>query len=183
MKKVILLISLIFSTLSSEPFFQLVESQTIEVFLENASVFLDKHIDTEKIDFKNLKITLVKEVKLDSDEVIPLVNAVLELRHMTLVNRGEYYEVVYSVPITCSALLVSNQENNSSMLTKKFEIIATDLKKLKNKLKPLIPKKGKLLITNENELTITAYPSTLKTIEYILKKRGCSFRELEVLNP
>jgi hypothetical protein len=85
MKKVILLISLIFSTLSSEPFFQLVESQTIEVFLENASVFLDKHIDTEKIDFKNLKIT--------------------------------------------------------------------------------------------------AYPSTLKTIEYILKKRGCSFRGLEVLNP
>ncbi len=109
---------------------------------------------------------------LRKEDLIPLLNAILETKKMTLINQGGYYEVVKSTEASGKGLPVRHnrvKSNEGTMQTVIFRLNKANAAVMRTKIKPLLPKSAKVISFKDNNLlSITAYPRTLKSIKKII---------------
>jgi len=108
---------------------------------------------------------------VEKDELIPLLNAILETKKMTLVNKGSYYQVVKSATAAGQGLPVTNniKKGGSTMKTVVFQLSNVNAAVIRTKIKPLLHKSAKVVSFKKNNLlAITAYPSTLRSIKKLI---------------
>jgi len=119
------------------------------------------------------KINFVSNKPIEKSELIPLANAILETKKMTLVNKGDYYVVVKSLAAAGEGLPVTSNINSSggTMTTVVFQLSNVNSAVIRTKIKPLLHKSAKVVSFKKNNLlAITAYPSTLKSIKKLIDK-------------
>ena len=120
------------------------------------------------------KINFVaNEEGIEKEELIPLLNAILETKKMTLVNKGSYYQVVKSATAAGEGLPVTNNINTGgrTMKTVVFQLANVNAAVIRTKIKPLLHKSAKVVSFKKNNLlSITAYPSTLRSIKKLIDK-------------
>ena len=121
------------------------------------------------------KVNFISNKPIDKRELIPLVNAILESKKMTLIKRGDYYQVVRSPEAAGEGLPVksSHSINRSSgtMETVIFKLNRVNSAVIRTKIKPLLHRSAKVVsFKNNNLLAITAYPRTLKSIKKLIDK-------------
>ncbi len=110
---------------------------------------------------------------VEKDELIPLLNAILETKKMTLVNKGSYYQVVKSATAASEGLPVTNNihSGGSTMKTVVFQLSNVNAAVIRTKIKPLLHRSGKVVSFKKNNLlAITDYPSTLRSIKKLIDK-------------
>ncbi len=110
---------------------------------------------------------------VEKDELIPLLNAILETKKMTLVKKGSYYQVVKSINAAGQGLPVSSNINTGgrTMKTVVFQLSNVNAAVIRTKIKPLLHKSAKVVSFKKNNLlSITAYPSTLRSIKALIDK-------------
>ena len=119
------------------------------------------------------KINFVSNKPIEKSELIPLANAILGTKKMTLVNKGDYYQVVKSNDAAGEGLPVSSNITSSSgtMKTVVFQLSKVNAAVIRTKIKPLLHKSAKVVSFKKNNLlAITAYPHTLKSIKSLIDK-------------
>ncbi len=110
---------------------------------------------------------------VEKDELIPLLNAILETKKMTLVNKGSYYQVVKSATAAGQGLPVTSNiyTGGRTMKTVVFQLANVNAAVIRTKIKPLLHKSAKVVSFKKNNLlSITAYPSTLRSIKTLIDK-------------
>lgn len=110
---------------------------------------------------------------VEKEDLIPLLNAILETKKMTLINKGNYYQVVKSATAAGEGLPVSNNINTGerTMKTVVFQLSNVNAAVIRTKIKPLLHKSAKVVSFKQNNLlSITAYPSTLRSIKKLIDK-------------
>jgi len=110
---------------------------------------------------------------VEKDELIPLLNAILETKKMTLVNKGSYYQVVKSATAAGQGLPVTSNIHTGgrTMKTVVFQLANVNAAVIRTKIKPLLHKSAKVVSFKKNNLlSITAYPSTLRSIKTLIDK-------------
>jgi general secretion pathway protein D len=118
------------------------------------------------------KINFVSNKPIEESELIPLANAILETKKMTLVKKGSYYQVIKSNTAAGEGLPVSsNITSGGTMKTVIFELTNVNAAVIRTKIKPLLHKSAKIISFKKNNLlAITAYPHTLKSIKALIDK-------------
>ncbi|CAA6824175.1 MAG: General secretion pathway protein D / Type II secretion outermembrane pore forming protein (PulD) [uncultured Sulfurovum sp.] len=119
------------------------------------------------------KVNFVRNEGIEKDELIPLLNAILETKKMTLVNKGSYYQVVKSATAAGEGLPVTNNINTGgrTMKTVVFQLSNVNTAVIRTKIKPLLHKSAKVVSFKKNNLlSITAYPSALRSIKTLIDK-------------
>ena len=119
------------------------------------------------------KINFVSNTPIEKSELIPLANAILETKKMTLVNKGSYYQVVKSATAAGEGLPVTSNITSTSatMSTVVFQLSNVNSAVIRTKIKPLLHKSAKVVSFKKNNLlAITAYPNTLKSIKKLIDK-------------
>ncbi len=125
------------------------------------------------------KINFVSNTPIEKSELIPLANAILETKKMTMVDKGEYYQVLKSPEAASSGLEVREGSigTGGTMRTVVFQLNNVNAAVIRTKIKALLHKSAKIFSFKKNNLlAITAYPHTLKSIKQLIdkieKKRG-----------
>jgi len=119
------------------------------------------------------KINFVSNTPIEKSELIPLANAILETKKMSLVNKGSYYQVVKSTAAPGEGLDVSSSiaSGDGTMKTVVFQLSNVNTAVIRTKIKPLLHKSAKVISFKKNNLlAITAYPHTLKSIKKLIDK-------------
>ncbi len=119
------------------------------------------------------KINFVSNKPIEKSELIPLANAILETKKMTLVDKGEYYQVVKSPEAAGTGLEVREESigDGGTMRTVVFQLNNANSAVLRSKIKALLPKSSKIISFKKNNLlAITTYPSALKSIKQLIDK-------------
>ncbi len=124
------------------------------------------------------KVNFISNKPIDKSELIPLVNAILESKKMTLIKRGNYYQVVRSpeaagegLPVKSSHSINRRNSSNGIMETVIFKLNRVNSAVIRTKIKPLLHRSAKVVsFKNNNLLAITAYPRTLKSIKKLIDK-------------
>jgi len=118
------------------------------------------------------KINFVSNKPIEESELIPLANAILETKKMTLVKKGSYYQVIKSNTAAGEGLPVSsNITSGGTMKTVIFELTNVNAAVIRTKIKPLLHKSAKIISFKKNNLlAITAYPHTLRSIKSLIDK-------------
>jgi general secretion pathway protein D len=119
------------------------------------------------------KINFVSNTPIEKSELIPLANAILETKKMSLVNKGSYYQVVKSTAAPGEGLAVTSNVStgDGTMKTVVFQLSNVNTAVIRTKIKPLLHKSAKVISFKKNNLlAITAYPHTLKSIKKLIDK-------------
>ena len=124
------------------------------------------------------KINFISNKPIEKSELIPLANAILESKKMTLINQGDYYQVVRSpdaagkgLPVRNSSSINKKNIHSGSMETVIFKLNRVNAAVIRTKIKPLLHKSAKVVsFKNNNLLAVTAYPRTLKSIKKLIDK-------------
>lgn len=157
----------------------------IEDFVEMVGKITQKNILITG-DLKG-KINFVSTTPIKKSSLIPLANSILANNGLTLVDKGDYYQVVKSAHAPGEGLGVSSTiEDGDTMKTVIFPLTNTNAAVLRAKIKPLLHKDAEAISFKENNLlSITAYPGTLRAVEKIIHAieksgdRGSVFIKLE----
>jgi len=108
---------------------------------------------------------------LKKDDLIPLLNAILETKKMTIIDQGSYYEVVRASDAPGKGLPISKNriKSKQTMQTVIFKLNKANAAVMRGKIKPLLHKNAKVIsFKSDNLLAITAYPKTLKAIKRLI---------------
>ncbi len=122
------------------------------------------------------KVNFISNKPIEKRELIPLVNAILESKKMTLIKRGNYYQVVRSPEAAGEGLPVKssrsiNRNSSGTMETVIFKLNRVNSAVIRTKIKPLLHRSAKVVsFKNNNLLAVTAYPRTLKSIKKLIDK-------------
>jgi general secretion pathway protein D len=141
----------------------------ISDFLEMVSKITKKNILIEG-EVKG-KINFISSKPIKKSEIIPLANAILESKKMTLVDKGDYYQVVKSNDAAGEGLPVENRINPNigTMQTVVFRLNKANTAIIKGKIRSLLHKNAKAVAFKKNNiLAVTAYPRTLEAIKKLI---------------
>jgi len=118
------------------------------------------------------KINFISNEDMDKKELIPLANAILESKKMTLVDRGAYYQVTKQHDALDKAGDVrDNIGGGGTMQTVVFQLSNANSAVIRTKIKPLLNKSAKVISFKKNNLlVITALPYNLRTIKSLIDK-------------
>ena len=144
---------------------------TISDFIKMVGKITGKNILVDG-DIKG-KINFVSNTPIDKSELIPLANAILGTKKMTLVKKGNYYQVVKSTTAPGQGLDVSSSvtSGDGTMKTVVFQLSNVNSAVIRTKIKPLLSKSAKVVSFKKNNLlAITDYPRNLKTAKKLIDK-------------
>jgi general secretion pathway protein D len=118
------------------------------------------------------KINFVSNKPIEKSKLIPLANDILAIKKMTIVNKGEYYQVVKSSDAPGEGLPVRTHiSTNGTMETVIFQLNNINAAVIRTKIKPLLNKGAKVVsFKTNNLLAITAYPHSLKSVKDLIDK-------------
>ncbi|MEA2028866.1 MAG: type II secretion system secretin GspD [Campylobacterota bacterium] len=136
-------------------------------FIENVSKITQKNI---LIDGKlSGKVNFITQKPIKKSSLIPLANSILATHNLTLVDLGEFYKVVKQNDAAGEGLAVSDRVEGDTMRTVVFTLKNADASILRAKIRPLLHKNAQVVsFKNNNMLSITANPATLKAIKKLI---------------
>ena len=115
------------------------------------------------------KINFVSTQAIKKKSLIPLANAILSNKGFTLVDQGDFMQVVKSSEAAGMGLAVDNKISGNTLKTVLFKLKTSNAAVIRAKIKPLLHKNAKVVsFKNNNVLSITAFPRTLKAIKKII---------------
>jgi len=115
------------------------------------------------------KVNFVSTQPIKKSSFIPLVNSILENKGFTLVDRGDFMQVVKSSEAAGMGLAVDDKISGNTLKTVLFKLKTSNAAVIRAKIKPLLHKNAKVVsFKNNNVLSITAYPNTLRSIKSII---------------
>jgi general secretion pathway protein D len=118
------------------------------------------------------KINFVSNEDIEKSELIPLANAILESKKMTLVDRGSYFQVVKNTDAPNKGLDVRDDiGGGGTMQTVVFQLKNANAAVIRTKIKPLLNKSAKIISFKKNNLlAITALPHSLRSVKELIDK-------------
>ena len=141
---------------------------SVKNFIEMVGKITQKNILIEGDLKGTINFVTTKPIKKSS--LLPLANSILSGKGLTLVNKGEYYKVVKTANAAGEGLPVTSKIEGSTMKTVMFPLHNSNAAVIRVKIKPLLHKNAKIISFKENNvLSITAYPRTLRSIAKIIK--------------
>ncbi|NKQ40578.1 MAG: type II secretion system protein GspD, partial [Sulfurovum sp.] len=115
------------------------------------------------------KINFVSTQPIKKNSLIPLANAILSNKGFTLVDQGDFMQVVKSSEAAGMGLAVDDKISGNTLKTVLFKLKTSNAAVIRAKIKPLLHKNAKVVsFKNNNVLSITANPRTLKSIKKII---------------
>jgi len=131
-----------------------------------------------KITQKNILITsdlkgtvnFVSQTPIKKSSLITLANSILANSGLTLVDKGDYYQVIKANEALGEGLAVTeNVEDADSIQTVVFNLKNNNASVIRAKIKPLLHKNAESISFQDNNLlTISANPKTIRAIEKII---------------
>jgi len=123
------------------------------------------------------KVNFVSTTPIKRSSLIPLANSILASKGYTLIDKGDFYQVIKTAEAAGEGLSVDSSIGDSdTMKTVMFSLKNSNAAVIRAKIKPLLHKNAKVISFKENNmLSITATPSTLKAIKKVInaiEKRG-----------
>jgi len=123
------------------------------------------------------KVNFVSTTPIKKSSLIPLANSILASKGYTLIDKGDFYQVIKTAEAAGEGLNVDDIIGDSdTMKTVMFSLKNANAAVIRAKIKPLLHKNAKVISFKENNmLSITATPSTLKAIKKVIdaiEKRG-----------
>jgi len=115
------------------------------------------------------KINFISTQPIKRSSLIPLANSILENKGFTLIDQGDFLQVVKSSEAAGMGLAVDDKISGNTLKTVLFKLKTSSAAVIRAKIKPLLHKNAKVVsFKNNNVLSITAYPRTLKSIKLII---------------
>jgi len=116
------------------------------------------------------KVNFISTTPIKKSSYIPLANAILANKGYTLVDQGDFYQVIKTAEAAGEGLLVDNSVGDSdTMKTVMFRLKNSNAAVIRAKIKPLLHKNAKVISFKENNmLSVTATPKTLRSIKKII---------------
>ncbi|SHO81011.1 General secretion pathway protein D / Type II secretion outermembrane pore forming protein (PulD) [hydrothermal vent metagenome] len=156
----------------------------MQSFIETISKITHKNI---LVDTKlRGKVNFITNEPIKKSSLIPLANSILSTHGLTLVDLGDFYKVVKSNDAAGAGLSVSDKITGDTMRTVIFTLKTANASILRGKIRPLLHKDAKVVsFKNNNMLSITAYPKTLRSIKKLIdsveesSKKGSVFIKLK----
>ncbi len=152
------------------------KEETVKVNFRNLDIkdFVEM---VSKITHKNIlingplkgKINFVSTQAIKKSSLIPLANAILSNKGFTLVDQGDFMQVVKSSEAAGMGLAVDDKISGETLKTVLFKLKTSNAAVIRAKIRPLLHKNAKVVsFKNNNVLSITAFPRTLKAIKKII---------------
>jgi general secretion pathway protein D len=142
---------------------------SVKDFVEMVGKITQKNIliDTE------LKgtVNFVSTTPIKKSSLIPLANSILANKGLTLIDQGDYYQVLQSNDAAGEGLDVSQDTGDGdTMKTVVFPLKNVNASEIRVKIMPLLHKNAKVISFKENNmLSITAQPKTIKAVEKLIR--------------
>ena len=115
------------------------------------------------------KINFISNKDMEKSELIPLANAILESKKMTLVDRGSYYQVIKLGNAPDKAGTVRDNIVGVTMQTVVFQLNNVNAAVIRTKIKPLLNKNAKVISFKKNNLlVVTALPHSLRSVKSLI---------------
>ncbi len=141
---------------------------SVKIFIEMVGKITQKNI----LITSELKgdINFVSNAPIKKSSLIPLANSILANKGLTLVNQGDFYQVMKSNEAAGEGLVVDTQVGDGdTMKTVMFPLKNTSASIIRAKIKPLLHKDAKVISFKENNLlSVTANPKTLRAIRHVV---------------
>ena len=123
------------------------------------------------------KVNFVSTTPIKKSSLIPLANSILANKGLTLVDQGDFYQVLKATEAAGEGLTVDSAVGDGdTMKTVIFPLKSSNASVIRAKIKPLLHKSAKVISFKENNmLSITATPKTLRAIEKVInaiEKKG-----------
>jgi len=123
------------------------------------------------------KVNFVSTTPIKKSSLIPLANSILASKGYTLIDKGDFYQVIKTAEAAGEGLNVDDMiGDGETMKTVIFSLKSANAAVIRAKIKPLLHKNAKVISFKENNmLSITATPNTLKAIKKVIdaiEKRG-----------
>jgi len=124
------------------------------------------------------KVNFVSTTPIKKSSLIPLANSILASKGLTLVDQGDFYQVLKTSEAAGEGLSVESivGDDGDTMKTVMFPLKNSNASVIRAKIKPLLHKNAKVISFKENNiLAITATPKTLRAIEKVIhaiEKKG-----------
>ncbi|MCK5854816.1 MAG: type II secretion system secretin GspD [Sulfurovaceae bacterium] len=118
------------------------------------------------------KINFVSNKEMEKSELIPLANAILESKKMTLVDRGAYLQVVKIGDAPNKGIALHDDIDSAGMMqTVVFQLNNANAAVIRSKIKPLLNKSAKVISFKKNNLlAIIALPHSLRAVKELIDK-------------
>ena len=123
------------------------------------------------------KVNFVSTTPIKKSSLIPLANSILASKGLTLIDQGEFFQVVKTSEAAGEGLAVGNDIGDSeTMKTVMIHLKNSNASVIRAKIKPLMQKGAKVISFKENNmLAITASPKTIRAIQKVIdaiEKKG-----------
>ncbi len=124
------------------------------------------------------KVNFVSTTPIKKSSLIPLANSILASKGLTLVDQGDFYQVLKTSEAAGEGLTVDTVvgEEGDTMKTVMFPLKNSNASVIRAKIKPLLHKNAKVISFKENNiLAITATPKTLRAVKKVIdtiEKKG-----------
>jgi len=116
------------------------------------------------------KINFISTKPIKKSSLIPLANSILANKGYTLVDQGDYYQVVKTNDAAGEGLAVDTKVGNAEVMkTVIFHLKYSNASVIRAKIKPLLHRNAKIISFKQNNIiSVTANPKTLKSIRKVI---------------
>ena len=115
------------------------------------------------------KINFIATKPIKKESIFSLANSILASKGYTLVDHGDFMEVVKASEAAGMGLKVDNRVQGETMKTVLFPLKNSNASVVRAKIRPLLHRNAKVISFKENNvLAVTAYPKTLKAIKKLI---------------
>jgi general secretion pathway protein D len=151
-------------------------SETVTFNMRDTSI--EDFIKTvAKITHKNIlidanvkgKINFIAQEPIEKKDILPLANAILASKGLTIVDEGAFYKVVKASQAAGEGVDVSTDIDKGTVTTVLFPLKNANAAVIRAKIKPLLGAHDKVVSFKEsNMLAVTARPRTLRAIKKLI---------------
>ena len=116
------------------------------------------------------KVNFISTTPIRKSSLIPLANSILANKGLTLVDQGDFYQIIKSADASGEGLDVDSMIGNAdTMKTVMFPLKNVNAAVIRAKIKPLLHKNAKVISFKDNNiLSVTATPKTLQAIKKVI---------------
>ena len=116
------------------------------------------------------KINFISTKPIKKSSLIPLANSILANKGYTLVDQGDYYQVMKTNDASGEGLAVDTKVGNAEVMkTVIFHLKYSNASVIRAKIKPLLHRNAKIISFKQNNIiSVTANPKTLKAIRNVI---------------
>ena len=142
-------------------------NMSLQQFVEMIGKITEKNILING-DLKG-KINFIANKPIKKESLFSLANSILASKGYAIIDHGDFMEVVKASEAAGMGLQVDKNVAGETMKTVLFPLKNTNASVIRAKIKPLLHRNAKVVSFKENNvLSVTAYPKTLKSIKALI---------------